>query len=520
VVQVLLAAGANLEAVNAHGSTALHIAARAGEFGVVRLLLAAGAELETANTNGNTPLLSAAKAGQHEMVELLLAAGAKLEAVNAHGSTALHRAAHAGMQKVVQLLLSAGAKHDAADAWGNTPLHRAAAGGAGVGQQEVVQLLLAAGAELEATNTDGATPLLSAVVAGRHEVMQLILAAGAKLEAADTDGDSALHIASAAGRQDALQLLLAAGAKLEATNLAYNTPLIMAAAAGQHEVVRVLLAAGANVDAAAQNGLTCRQTALYQAVSSCRLQVVQLLLRHGADPRRRPTGGCAMLAVAADHSDVGILQLLLEAWGQPEVPAGDLVRAVRRAFYSEHLAAFARLRKLYPAKLPQLFERPYVVMRHHISVSRAVTAVLSARASDVSSLGKQQAAVRQREEAVANEKAEVQRLVVQIACMAKSIQQPEGVGVGTCVTQEPHNKRQRLHDSASASASGRLRMAVFVSCISSPGVQGHLRVMRMLNCLAAAVFWTTTPALCRDSCLGGVLGAIQSWCVADNWCCS
>lgn len=94
------------------------------------------------------------------------------------------------------------------------------------------------------------------------------------------------------------------------------------------------------------------------------------------------------------------------------------------------------LRTLCPAELPQLFEGV-----HPVPVTPATAAVLRARALDVSSLDEQRAAVRKREEAVAMERAAVQRLVVHIACMAKGTQQDVGVGTHGTPAQ---SKRLRL----------------------------------------------------------------------------
>ena len=62
MVQVLLAAGAELEVRDKDGVTPLHrAAARHESSAVVQVLLAAGAELEVRDKDGNTPLHWAAK---------------------------------------------------------------------------------------------------------------------------------------------------------------------------------------------------------------------------------------------------------------------------------------------------------------------------------------------------------------------------------------------------------------------------------------------------------------------------
>ena len=94
VVDLLLARGANLEAVDSDGNTPLHYAAGFNDsVAVLELFLARGATLEAVNDYGNTPLhFAAANNGSVAVLELLLARGATLEATNNSGETPLELA--------------------------------------------------------------------------------------------------------------------------------------------------------------------------------------------------------------------------------------------------------------------------------------------------------------------------------------------------------------------------------------------------------------------------------------------
>ena len=60
------------------GSTALTMAARAGDAGTVAQLLAHGALVDATDGDGNTPLIDAAKYGRSDVVKMLLDNGAKV----------------------------------------------------------------------------------------------------------------------------------------------------------------------------------------------------------------------------------------------------------------------------------------------------------------------------------------------------------------------------------------------------------------------------------------------------------
>ncbi|MEM8889259.1 MAG: ankyrin repeat domain-containing protein [Bacteroidota bacterium] len=93
-IQKLIDAGADIEAVNAKGKTALHTAAKAGFSNVIKVLLEHGANLESRDMQEETPLFSAFRSSirkQDKLVEcmnLLIAQGADLEAKNKKGRSA------------------------------------------------------------------------------------------------------------------------------------------------------------------------------------------------------------------------------------------------------------------------------------------------------------------------------------------------------------------------------------------------------------------------------------------------
>jgi ankyrin repeat protein len=80
---------------------------------VARALIAKGADVNAHNSGGVTALMIAAANGRADMVELLVQAGANVQAQTERGETALSIARTRGDEKVIRLL-DAGAGHPGA----------------------------------------------------------------------------------------------------------------------------------------------------------------------------------------------------------------------------------------------------------------------------------------------------------------------------------------------------------------------------------------------------------------------
>jgi uncharacterized protein len=94
VVEMLIAAGADVNLADENGDSPLSLACQQGNLDLAKLLLAKGADVQKARWNGETPLLSAVNSGSLPLVELLLERGANPNVKeNREGQTALHWAA-------------------------------------------------------------------------------------------------------------------------------------------------------------------------------------------------------------------------------------------------------------------------------------------------------------------------------------------------------------------------------------------------------------------------------------------
>ena len=344
----LLDKGANVDGRNDEGETPLHLAASSGTTDRVELFLEFGADVAARDLYGKTPLHKAASQGHRKVVEILLARGADATAGDEHGETPLHdvamgwsrglsasifagegQASEGEYVGTADLLIRHGARVDARDLEGNTPLHNAAV----EAHRDIAELLIEHGVDMNAVNRAGETPcgriarvldLIEKDVAkaGEGKVWPSQLAErdryktfvewfkgrGAidrrktpeknarretkseksgvrKYDANDIMKRSWPPLFRAADVSEAKRLL-AGGADVNERNRNGASPLHQAATDGRVEIIRLLLQHGARHDAL--DGLN--NTPLHAAAENGRTQAALLLLEAGAKPNARAVG--------------------------------------------------------------------------------------------------------------------------------------------------------------------------------------------------------------------------------------
>jgi ankyrin repeat protein len=142
-----------------------------GQTDVAKMLLAMGADPNAIGTDGATPLADAAFKGNLDGVRLLLAHGAVVNAVSKAGTQPIHEAALGDGAAVIRELVLHGADRNARtrdDA--QTPLYIAAA----MGKMKAVEALVALGADLTIKDSQGRTPLDAAERAGLTDVVAFL----------------------------------------------------------------------------------------------------------------------------------------------------------------------------------------------------------------------------------------------------------------------------------------------------------------------------------------------------------
>lgn len=213
-VSRLLQGGADVNAAQADGATALHWAAYHGDADLASRLLEAGADPSAANRNGSTPMWLAASQGDAAMITALLDGGADPNEALPLGRRPLMLAARSGRVDAVRVLLDHDADPNASETErGTTALMQAA----DQGHADVVSVLIEHGADVAAGSApvmrSGRTAALGKSGDPRASVRRQVIAVLCEQEVGDLGSLSALSALSNGATED---LLLAADSGADA----------------------------------------------------------------------------------------------------------------------------------------------------------------------------------------------------------------------------------------------------------------------------------------------------------------
>ncbi len=368
-VQALIKQGADVNAPQGDGVTALHWAARHGDVELATMLVAAHANAKAETRFGAyTPLHLAAERGSAPIVSALIAAGAVVDAKTSTGATALMFAAGAGDTQSTAALLDAGASVNAQenDRW-QTPLIFAAAND----RLDVVKLIIARGGDINAAtkltdlsalsrngeNPDGRN--LAVKPEARRAAPARVLVPGVERQhmfneqVAWQGGMTPLLYAARQGYIDVARTLLDAGVAVNQRKGGdAATALLVATVNGQFDLASMLLDRGANPNLLAENGVAPLYATINlmwapragypqpRAQANQRvdyLDFMRRLLDAGADPNQRVskkvwyTGynfdqsgvdevGATAFWRAAYGADVDAMKLLVSYGADPNIP--------------------------------------------------------------------------------------------------------------------------------------------------------------------------------------------------------
>lgn len=352
----LLDLGAQVNAGDKAGTTALMIAAERPDAAMVDLLLLHGADPQAADARRRTALFYAARANRPAIIERLQRANALLDARDDRGYNALEAALAAGAAAAAEELRSLGVHTDRVAAEGERqrgkfdpahpgelyrgwpPLALAVSRNDTVAVKQLLDagananlriplgdpllqvaadahamdtlpLLLTHGADPIAADRAGHSVLWHTAVRNDTAVLKALLSAGVSSDAHAAGERTPLLAALRGTHSDAAQMLLAAGASPDGTDAQGRTPLMLACAGGQSALVQTLLAHRARIDTLDH----AKRTALWYAAAAGSLDEVDALLAAGANPKEADALGLSVLHAAAAQQNAAVLERLLGA---------------------------------------------------------------------------------------------------------------------------------------------------------------------------------------------------------------
>ena len=333
LVRELLAKGADVNAAQVDGMTALHWAVNNDDAEMAGLLVRSRANVSATNRYGVPPLSIACTNGNATLVRLLLDAGADANASLPGGETVLMTAARVGSLEALKALLARGANPNAQERRDQTALMWAAA----EGHATVVRALIEAGSTINATLPSGFTPLFFAVREGHIDVVRVLLEAGANV-----------NETMKPNKEDRPAPTLNASYKPVRNG---TSPLLLAAENGHFELAIALVEAGADPNdqrsgfsplhaiswVRKPDASDVGDPAPIGSGALTSLQFVHALVARGANVNARlakvprppasatllGTEGATPFLMAADRADVPLMRELVKAGADPLLPNAD-----------------------------------------------------------------------------------------------------------------------------------------------------------------------------------------------------
>lgn len=262
------------------GSTPFHLAVYAGDFDAVKSLVAQGIDINELDKVGFNALHYAVKRQNTQMIEFLIKKGINVNAASLRNhTTPLLLAVFKCNKDIVELLLKHGADVNIVNKNSRSPLYIACM----TGNKDIVELLLKLGADVNKADCGGGTPLYVATCKGHTDCVRIMLNYNANVDLATyASNNSPILIAAAYGFSEITKLLINETDQLDKPDSEGKTPLMLSSLNGYGYITNILLNTGKlNLNAADKENYTV----IYYAVQSNNSNIIELLIKNGADIR-------------------------------------------------------------------------------------------------------------------------------------------------------------------------------------------------------------------------------------------
>lgn len=261
----------------------------------VKLLLRRGASVDPktdAKAPSHTPLLSAVSAGNYEVAEYLVSSGANVNAKGEDFGSILHAACRSGTHAIIGMLVEAGAdinyKYPGED---GTPLHAALRNKGGYDDRMEIATYLLSRSDIDQHQTCDlwGSVLSVACLECDLDMVKMLTAKSIDVNTEDRIGRKPIHFALYR-TLDMVEYLIDAGALLESKDRMGRGPLHFAVVSGDPTIVdfvlrwRPQLVYERDIDDWTPLLWAMRICGRWGTESSERATIIQLLLKHGADP--------------------------------------------------------------------------------------------------------------------------------------------------------------------------------------------------------------------------------------------
>ena len=363
-VEALLNAGADIHKDSGY-CTALSIASFMGHLNIVNLLLAHGVDPNQYNDFLFSPLVSACLRRNIDVIKALLASKADPNKVDEEGFTLLSMIISSAGKELTSKL---GGLFET-NSFPLTELQNA------VNELEIIKLLIAAGVDLDLCTSSGDTALIQAIQSNNLPVAHLLIKSKADLNIQGKYEETALHEACSLQNAELVETLLKNGANPNIQDFDKNTslitscikksdqpfdpvipPLLLAYRAdpNKQDIVgrtALMLATRHNYEEGVEALLNAGACVKIDSVSFTTLSIasfmgnvniVNLLLSHGADPNQYNNLMLSPLVLACLRSNLDVIKVLLASKADPNGVNEDgltiismVILATEKKFISE-----------------------------------------------------------------------------------------------------------------------------------------------------------------------------------------